>query len=376
MTRYCPANNNHFPFNQDPTPEDFELKDLPSYLDSIPAGLSELTLEGAVPITGEAYSWRTDVPRVFIARSKDGESAALLEITGEDLEKAKLEQYLVRNAAYITGADIRELGRIGAVVLDLMLRQYYPDEALNSANVLAWGQSLDKGRVFNITHKPRNMAVRDGVRRLQYTATIPSQGEIYRAAASDQGDWTTWELIVREFPRTIRSGAVPMGVACFRPVDGVSLANGGKWVAASQAAMSFHLHDIVCVTTPQGHAVLMCLDTQHGVANCEPGEEHLQPALHWLAEQLPEDLIAAHTAHPYALLYGQLATRLINDNLGARGRRAWSGVAGLTKDYPRITRQDGSFYPMVLDAVFVPAEASIHDVLAGEVFSGVTAAQQ
>lgn len=376
MKRYCPAENNETPFNQDPPPQEFGLKDLPRYLDCIPAGLSELTDEGVVPISGEAYSWRTDVPRVFLARSSDGKSAALLEINGEDLEEGKIANYLARHAAHITGADVRALGRIGAVVFDLMMRQYYPDEALYSANMLAWDQSMDKDRIFKIQPKRRNMPVRDGIRRQEYTATIPSHSEIYRIAEQHLGDWEVWERVAHDFPRTVVAGAVPAGIACYRPKDGLTFANGGVWSRAAGARLAFSRHDIVCVSTPQGHAVLMCLDTQYGVANCEPGEEHLQPALQWLAQELPEELIATYVSHPYGLLYGQIATRLINDNLGARGRRMWKGVAGMTGNYPLIDREDGSYYPMVLDAIFVPAEACIHDILAGEAFGAVPTPQQ
>lgn len=369
MARYCPASNNQHPFNQDPHPEAFDLKDLGSYLDSIPVGLSELTDEGPIAITREAYSWRTDVPRVFVMRDESGGSAALLELNGNALEERQLYKYLARHAAHINGTDVRELGRIGAVVMDLILRQYYPDEAHNSGNMLDWKASLDKQSIIRVKQSPSNMPVRNGIRRLQYRATIPAQSDVLRAAASHLGDWPIWERVAREFPRTIAGGEVPLGVACYRPKDSVSLKNGGMWVSASRASLSFSQHDIVCVTTPQGHAVLMCLDTQHGVAGCEPGEEHLQPALQWLASELPESLIAAHANHPYSLLYGHLAARLMNDNLGARGRRNRGGIAGMTNDYPCITRKDGSFYPMVLDAVFVPAETSVHDILNGVVFS-------
>lgn len=375
MARYCPASNNQHPFDHDPQPEAFELTDLPRYLDSIPVGLSELTDEGAVVITKEAYSWRTDVPRTFVVRSEDGESAALIEIDGKALAEPNLNAYLNRHATHLTGADVRELGRIGAVIVDLILRQYYPDEALSSANVLAWDRSLDKGSILNVKQTKRSVPVRDGIRRLQFTATVPKKAEIVRAAAkhTHAGDWDLWEQVAREFPRTIASGQVPLGIACFRPKDGVSLSNGGKWVTAAKACLSFDRHDIVCVTTPQGHAVLMCLDTQHAVANCEPGEEHLQPALQWLAQELPEQLLAAHASQPYALLYGHTAVRLINDNLGVRGRRPGQGIAGITADYPLITREDGSFYPMVLDAVFVPTEACIHDILNGQVLGSAAA---
>lgn len=374
MARYCPASNNHHPFNNDPEPEAFALKDLSGYLDSIPSGLSELTDEGPLAISREAYSWRTDVPRVFIARSEDGESAALLEIDGDALEERLLEYYLARHSAYVTGADVREMGRIGAVVMDIMLRHYHPDEELNNTNLLGWQASLDKGLTLNITLQPAGVPILDRVRRLQYRPTIPTHSEMLKAASDYLGDWPVWERMAREFPREVASGQIPQGIACYRPKDGVSLQNGGMWVPAYRASLSFSRNDIVCVTTPQSHAVLMCLDTQHGVANCEPGEEHLQPALQWLGNELTPTLIKEHGHNPYGLLYGHLAAKLINDNLGARGRRSWGGTAGISQDYPRITRSDGSFYPMVIDAVFVPAEAKVQDIIDGAIFTAQTPA--
>lgn len=370
MARYCPASNNQPPFHNDPTPEEFTLKDLTRYMDAIPVGLSELTDEGPVPMVREAYSWRTDMPRVFIARSADGKGAALAEFNGEALSETALTAYLTRYSAYITGADVRAMGRTGAVVMDIMLRQFYPDDGIPGRNLLGWNTALRENSIVDIQLAPSDVPVRRGARRIQFRMTIPGHRELFNTAEPLLGDWPIWEAMARTFPRTVAAGEIPLGVACYRPKDGVSLKNGGMWVPVAQASTYFSRTDIVCVTTPQGHAVLMCLDTQSGIANCEPGDEYLQPAMQWLLKELPDDLIVAQARkrNLYGMLYGHLAAKLINDNLGVRGRSAWSGMAGASNHYPRISHDSGSFFPMVLDAVFVPPETSVHDILSGGVF--------
>ena len=369
MTRYCPSNNNHAPFDRDPHPEQFTLQDLPDYLDSIPVGLSELTDEGPVAMTREAYSWRTDVPRVFVARSADGKGAALLEIDGDALEEPQIDAYLTGYASHVQGADIRELGRIGAVVWDLMLRQYRPDGLAGRGSMPSWRATQEPGEVITVEPTRSGIPVKDGLRRVQFRSTIPTRSEILEGASSFLGNWAMWETISAEFPRLVSSGALPTGVSCYRPKDGVTYEYGGQWVRAARASLYSSLSDIICVTTPQGHAVLMCLDTQNGLAGCDPGNEYIQPALQWLARESSQTDLGVNWGHSYTLLFALMGARLINDNLGVRGRLACcSGVPGLSLDYPRISRRDGSYYPMVLDAVFVPAETSVNDILSGDIF--------
>lgn len=325
-------------FSKATLPDDFSLADMAHYPD-LPTGLTELTIDGAemhgreIPLIRLDQGWRT-----FLLKEDDG-AAALVRLTGRRLSETTLIDYLQNEARHVTGFHVRGMGLLAAVLYDLACayasaNQWFLDdqrERLPEQCARVSGQPT-------VTHE-----IHQHVVSIEVEDRVPAESVMLKHAESCKADGRMWEEALGKLPEWVASGRLPQGISVYRED---SPGQPSRLQPLSQAPRVLRSSDIFIVTSPEGVACMLCLDTLHTLGYAYTLGE--TPLVRWLERNQPQLVnTIAHGAysswsHIEALcLYA--AEVVISDHRRGLKNRAWP--AGRL---PPI-RQGRQFWPFVLN---------------------------